>query len=582
MINLDRFRKQNKELSKPLLVLVTDGFGLLAAIVEEKDSEIHIAAAARSDYTDPAEALIEVSGKLTFKYKQFPKQAIVIHAHAIPSILELAIDNIDALERSKIQELVRWEMESVFSDLVPHDNLGWLMIGLGYINERTRDELVRKLEAENSAGQKKIRIGEMAIRENYLTREQLETCLKTQDQLQLQDQRIKCGWSAQRNTQPVRWVSTAISNGIHEKWVNAFCAIKGRAIGGKTKLKRFYPFIGTASVQLPAVYGEDDCYVLELHRAYLAMMTYREGCLVQCLTLECSGDTPGLGDVEHLLKNSDTLEGSDVNVLVTHPDRHYLLGQLDELKLFQFKPLEKEVARPRHLPAEISSAEAILIAGAAHSYAGSNDQLLVPVQGEEPPPPVYRRPEASFGAVAVVMLICMGLSQLYFSWNLAKSGSRLDKLEEQYDRQQLIKKDLANSKKLQSQITSTRNKYNQLLALKSLMETVLVERQKFTGNFLDIIARNLNDNLVIDSINETDWNKFVIEGWALDQPSIDLYSTNLSRDLNKWDMYIAENPSSLGRNRSGIGGYKFRFVIQKRISNNSRTRLNLTMQGQQP
>ncbi|MBL1140438.1 MAG: hypothetical protein HND53_00215 [Proteobacteria bacterium] len=564
-IDINKFRKNKKSgLSKPLLVLMSDGFGLLAAIIEV-NNKTKIIVSARSTLSDPFSALMEVAGKMTFSAGgKLPKEAIVLHAHAIPSILELPIENVDALEKSKLQELVRWEMESIFSDLVPRDNLGWLLVGLGYLSEGQRDVLIRTLESENAGNNKKVRIGELAIREGYIDREQLEECLKVQDQLQLQDQRIKCGWSPLINSNTVRWIATAINNGIHEQWVSAFKSVSSKGTFGKVNLDKFYPYIGTSAIQISDVYANEECYVLELHQPYLALMTFREGCLLQCFSLECSGNTPHLGDVETLLHSYEIPEESEVYLLVSSADRNPLREELEQSLLYKFKLLERELVLPASVSGDISSAESVMIAGAAMNYTSNSHQLIVPVQGQEPPPPLYKRTEFKIASSVLAFAILLGGIESVLAWKVDKLEVKLDAVEERLNRQELVKKDMRASKKAQQRLEEVNYEYNELIALKGLMESVLVTRQKFTSEFLDIVTRNLNDNLVINSIEELEWNKFVIDGWALDQPSIDYYGQELSRDLKKWSMIIAENPSSLGRNTAGLTGYNFKFVLQKK------------------
>jgi hypothetical protein len=564
--NLDKFKKRKTNtygLDKAILVFISDGFGLLGAIIEDKGSDVAVVASARSHLTDPLASLIEVSGKLSFCFGKLPKEAILIHANAIPSILELPIENVESIEKSKLQELVRWEMESVFSDLVPHDNLGWLMIGLGFISEQQRDSLVSELINENTESNKKIRIGELAIRESYITRNQLEECLKIQDQMQLQDQRIKCGWNEIKDSNPPRWLATAMSKGIHEQWITAFESTQARIAMGKVRLNALYPFIGVTASQLIDIFTDNEAYILELHNAYISLMTYRDGRLLQCLVHECSGDIPKINDVESLIHSADIADGSEINLLMTHANRNDLRELLSTHSTFKFTYLERKVSISNQISGDVSISEAMMIYGATFNYVSGSHQLIVPVQGQEPPPPIYKMPEFKIVASVLVFILLIGGIESILAWKTNKLDVKLNAVEEKVERQELVKKDIRASKKAQQRLDEVNGEYNDLIALKGLMESVLVTRQDFTSEFLNIITRNLNDNLVINSIEELEWNKFVIDGWALDQPSIDYYGQGLSRDLKKWDMIIAENPSNLGRNQAGLTGYKFKFVLQK-------------------
>ncbi len=572
IFSLSKRKRHNSLLNRPLLVLLSDGFGLLATIVEDKQGEIRVVTSARSRLIDPVESLVEVVGKLAVSYGKLPREAIMLHAHAIPSILELAIENVDALEKSKLQELVRWEMESIFGDLVPHDNLGWLMIGLGFISEAQRDELVTILEQKNLASQKKSRIGEVAIEHGFINRNQLEECLKVQDKLQLQDQRIRCGWNSIQPAKQIQWLATAISSAIHESWVSAFQTISSRASLGRTKLKVFYPFIGSSATQFPDVYSGEEVYVLELHRPYLVLLRYLDGHVTLCLTLECSNDTPQLDDVETLISNADIPDNQNIHVLVSSPERNSLRNELKAISQYSFTQLERELSPPSNLPGDVSTPEALMIGGATVDYMNQNHQLIVPVEGQEPPPPIYRQPVARVAGVLLAFICLIGSIEAIFAYRTIKANAKLATIKEKVQRQEVVESDLRASRKAQARLDQLQVEYNSLLAEKKLIESVLVTRQNFTAEFLDILTRNLNDNLLINSITEAEWNKFVIEGWSFDQPSIDYFSRGLSRDLEAWNMIITENPSNLGRNSSGYSGYTFKFVIQKQPATlNTRT-----------
>ncbi len=564
MVSLKRFiKKKTRSLDKPLLVLMSDGFGLLATVVDNREGEITIVASARSGLYEPEAALAEVFGQLSVTFGKLPKETILLHAHAVPSLLELSIENIETIEPEKLNELVRWEMDSVFSDLVPHDNLGWLMIGLGFITEQQRDDLIRKMTVENTQNRKKLRFGDLAIAEGYINRNQLEQCLKLQDQLQLQNQRIKCGWSSFDINNNKRWLATAMNDSIHEKWITALKSVSAKGALGKTHLKSYYPYVGAGSSQLFAIFSDENIYVLELHRPYLALLTYRNGCLIDSLVLECSNDTPQLNDVETLLNNADVSEGSDIYTTVTHADRNDLRENLESLTLFHFKHLEREVVIPTQLASDVSSAEAIMIFGATFNYLSRSHQLMVPVQGANPPPPLYKRPQTKVAAIVMLCACVFGGIEGGFAWKIHKTQAKLDGVKEKIKLHEDLKKDLKDSKKAQAKYEILIAEQSGMAELKKLMESVLVSRKNFMDQFLDMVVLNMNDNLILDSITENRWNEFVIDGWSVDQASVEYFNQGLARDLAVWDMEITENPSELTRSNKGFTGYKFKFVIKK-------------------
>lgn len=568
MLSLDKFKnnkkQKNKSLHKPLLVLLSDGFGLLASVVDKQAGEVTIVASARSPRAEPAAALADVFGRLSVSYGKLPKETILIHTQVIPALLDLPIDNIENFATDKIHELIRWEMESVFTDIMPHDNLGWIMIGLGYITEIQRDDLINRLASQNETNSKKLRLGDIAVSEGYINRNQLEVCLKLQDQLQLQDQRIKCAWSKIVSREKIDWLATAVAHSVHTQWVDSLHEVSTKGTVGKTKLKSIYPYIGASSSQLKSIYSGEKTYILELHRPYLAVNSYEGGRLIESLILSCNTDTPEIRDVESLINNADIPEGYDIYVIITHPDRTVLREQLESLSHFYFKHMEREAKIPTNLTGDVSSAEASMILGATFNHLNSEYNAMVPVEGAPPAAPILQRPETKIAACILLFLTLVATIESFYVWRMNKADKNLVAVEKQLSLQKKVKKDISKSKKAKANLEQLKVEHKDLVDLKKLMETVLVTRNNFMNDFLDIIVVNINDNIVIDSINEQNWNNFVIQGWSLDQASVEYFSQGLSRDLKEWGMTITENPSELARNASNnFSGYKFRMVINK-------------------
>ena len=394
--------------------------------------------------------------------------------------------------------------------------------------------------------------------------------MKVQDQLQLQDQRIKCGWNRIVNPIDKQWLATAVSNSVHKQWVSSLQAVSTKGAVGKTQLKSFYPYIGAASSQMYSIYSDETTYLLELHRPYMALSSFKNGGLIDCLVLGCSSDTPRLDDIESLIENAAVPEGADIYVMVTHADRVNLRNELESLSRFYFKSIEQEVKMPP-INGDVTTSEAIMIFGATFNYLTNSNQLMVPVQGAEPPPPILQRPETKIAASVLLFACLIGGVEGWLAVKKNKIDSKLTSIEKKVDIQKKLKQDLTKSKKAKNDLAGLQKEHASLLELKKMMESVLVTRNNFMAEFLDIIVLNINDNLLVDSIVEQNWNEFLINGWSLDQASVEYFSQGLSRDLHEWDMGIIENPSELERNKnSEFSGYKFRLVIKKIPKNNNK------------
>lgn len=532
-------------------------------------------AAARSRNPVPSAALAEVISLLSVKYGRLPKEAILLHTHAVPALLELGIENLANLDTSRLKELIRWEMEAIYAGLAPQTNLGSLMVGLGYITEEERDMLVDKLKRENIDQKRKDRFGRIAIREGCIDHQQLEDCLRLQDQMQAQEQHIHCGFNHPNTSGRGPWLAAAISGAIHAQWVRAFGALFGNAPLKKIRLKAFYPSIGASAYFVPGIENNEEVYLLELHRASLALMAFASNAMIQCHILECSGKTPELNDLETLIGRAHLPAGrKKIYAILTDSRRRGLLDAMSGMPDIEIKMLTEAVPPMASPPDGVTAAEALMLLGAVQNHIHPGNGLAVAIQGEAPPPPLYKRPEAQAAAVLLGIAGLIAGIEGAFALRINKLEAELAKAKEETSRQEAVKNDMQVAKSKQTQLDGLKREQEQLAASKQLIESVLLNRQQFTRVLLDIVSRNLNDHVLINSIEETDWNKFVIDGWALDQLSVDHYSQGLSRDLQAWDMFISDNPSVLGRSAAGFDGYNFKLVIEKTRPNPAATAAN--------
>ena len=564
---LPDFLNFGKDSAQSLLVFSSNGFSLTAAVVINTGSDLAIEATAESDNSDPKAALIDVMGKLTVSYGRLPQQAIMLHAHAIPAVIELGIDNVDKLKPEKMQELIRWEMEGLFSEVIPHGDIGWLLVARGFMSEYDRDALVEQLHAENQecAGSTPLRFGEVAIREGYINREQLEDSLGIQDQMQLQDQRIVCGWTRLNSDEPSQWLVTAMSSAIREQWVAAFQEL-GRGSMGKLDLRGFYPGVSCAAGLIGGIGRHGDAYLLELHQSYMALLHYRGNSLRDCYMRSISRKSPDYSELSSLLHEAGVQEEAIVYVYQAYTGRRAIRDQMKQDSQIDFRFIDKEFAPVNQNDNGMDINKTIQLLGAARLYADSHERLITPVQGFDSPPIWYKRPGIRVAAMVLIVLAIGMTVEAYYRIETRNLEAELADLEKDINNQEKLRDDARQSKKLEAELKDLKKQHQALQEVKKTIESVLVTRQEFTQRLLDMIVRNINDKIIINSITEPQWNRFVIDGWAVDQSSVDYFSKGLSRDLSNWSMYISSNPSSIGQDFRGHSGYTFSFTIDSQDS----------------
>lgn len=574
---LPQFLSLGKDAGRSLLVFSSNGFSLTAAVVTNDGSDLTIEATAESANTEPKAALIDVMGKLTVSYDRLPQQAIMLHAHAIPAVIELGIDNVDKLKPEKMQELIRWEMEGQFSEVIPQGDIGWLLVARGFMSEADRDALVEQLHSENQerVGTTPLRFGEVAIREGYINREQLEHCLGIQDQMQLQDQRIVCGWTRLNSDEPSQWLVTAMSSAIRDQWVSAFREL-GRGRVGKCDLLGFYPGLACAAGIINGIGRHGDAYILELHLPYMALLHYRGGSLRACHLRATSRQSPTYNDMTGLLYEAGVHEEAIVYVYQAHASRRHLREQMKEDNQFDFRFIDKEFAPVNENDNGLDVFKTIQFLGAARLYSDNHDNFITPVQGFDAAPVWYRRQGIRVAAMVLLVVAVAITVEVFYRLETRQLEAELAELEKDISNQEKLRDDARQSRKLEAELKQLKKQHQSLQQTKKTIESILVTRRDFIQRLLDIVVRNINDNIIINSITEPQWNRFVIDGWAFDQASVDYFSKGLSRDLSGWDMFISSNPSSIGQDFRGHSGYQFSFTIDSQQSDSSRqqTRAN--------
>jgi hypothetical protein len=96
----------------------------------------------------------------------------------------------------------------------------------------------------------------------------------------------------------------------------------------------------------------------------------------------------------------------------------------------------------------------------------------------------------------------------------------------------------------------------------------MLKRQNVVEKLLPTLAHSINDGVILDSLNETDWYQFSITGRAVDQSSIDEFNRVLSINLQPLELQVVDSPSRLDNKTDfNYGGvYVFEFTLKQRTT----------------
>jgi hypothetical protein len=210
--------------------------------------------------------------------------------------------------------------------------------------------------------------------------------------------------------------------------------------------------------------------------------------------------------------------------------------------------------------------------GAAAHYMGKLPLMVSPLAGMPPPEPIFQRKEFKVAlAASLVPLIILGFES-YRQYEIGQLNQVLEQKEsdlakygdDKGDIQAEIKqaeRDIEAYKKLEQE-------YNALEYKKSLVNSVMLKRQNVVEKLLPTLAHSINDGVILDSLNETDWYQFSITGRAVDQSSIDEFNRVLSINLQPLELQVVDSPSRLDNKTDfNYGGvYVFEFTLRQRTT----------------
>ncbi|WP_415882256.1 hypothetical protein [Neptuniibacter sp. QD34_54] len=567
-----------KTAGKGLLVLKTDGFGLRATVINGNRDALKITVSVSSQQVDPVAALTDVLEQLkNVLGKNVPSNALLLHISAIPDLVQIT-ESFDSAEAENLLEMLRWEMEGVVAMQSPNWDLGWLLMGRGYITPEQREELVHLVTEEKQlsaqhGGRSPMRLGEVAIREQMVSKEQIAECLHIQQKLQLADQRLLTQWRPQpKEESPYsdddlgdvqKFLCSAMPAAQHQQWLDAVKKVSGSSGFPKLNLRQVYPFAGSSLTLLDS---SDTVLLTEFYKAYVYCAVLQDNQIRDVAMVKCSSHMLDANAVAEVVSVGTFAEAT--RWVVSDCDGVFgeQISQLEALLQLDAEPLAQASAD------KVPSGRGELIAelGVARHFLGGSPLSIAPLTGMPPPDPIYRSNGFKIAMAACVLPLLIAAYEGFFYWKLdqlqqelTSSERQLEIMEEKRDRQ---RKDSAEARK---NITAYQKNTVLLSALQSekqLVEQVIVKRQSFVERLLPVLSESINDGVVLESMKESAWYEFSITGKAVDQASIDDFNQVLSISLESLNMYIDKSPSNFKGDSALMqnGIYVFEFVLKQK------------------
>jgi len=547
--------KQNiGNLSKGLsgiLVFQYDGFVLSGGVAKIVNGSVEMEGEAVSRAVELSAAIGEVLDALRPEKGRLPRHAVLVSAGMVCTMMDLPVDPQKPRKDEEMKELVKWELEPLFTEQNDIWMIGAVLLGRGYITREQRQDIAVNLELATSAtgGRRLTRFGELAVEMGIVTRAQLDECLLLQERLVMMDEDAECGWQAEIIQDPdgaerSAWLGTAIGQSTRQKWVKAFQ-------NNKISLDWIYP-ANTSSIGqiMPSAQTEGEKVILEVHQEQLVCIRANNRYVLAC----------------HTQKRNGMELTADVCVDACHEQMRpgisviYLVGGSPELASGIAVKLDRQV-----IP--INDKQVYLKAVTTHLFGGAAGSLGVRVKAKDPSPPVYKNFEfLRLAAIGIVLGGIIGTEALT-RYDILKKEQELERLDKEFNEKLKINKQMqglnTQTKKLLSKVKEKQAEVSETTKKLAVINDILIDRLDLVPGLLTALKSSISDEVVIDAIIEdrAKTNHFLLSGWALTDTSAQLFVNNLNSSLSRWELMVIDDAVIRQSNTFGVAGYMLTLMI---------------------
>lgn len=539
---------------RSVLACLYDGVRFRADIVTRKGGIAETVATAESSSVEPNAALAEALSRLSAQNHTLPKEACLVTPQVSVALLDLPVDPDRRRPHAQMQELVRWEMEAVAGQQAAFARIGRLLEGRGYMTAEQRADIVaEQAAAAAERGGKRARFGDLAFEAGYVTREQIDECLRIQETLLVIDDDVASAWVPQRiadedGVERTAWYAASVARTVRLTWDDAF---RGNGLA----LRGLYPVSGTLLATLESPSGEEgEKLLIELFDGGV-VVTRADGPTVTDMRAEPEPPAP----VEDALAAIVQEEGLDpaADIWLSARDET-LAGRLSDT-------LGRAVDR---VPDGIDA-----VGGAAvHALGAGAETLAVAVESRDPPPPIWRNADVVRVAVAVVVVLFLVLTEGFLQYRITSAKTHLATLETQFDEQirmnRQLKAVLRESQSFETRVADLRSQVEAVDEELAKVEQVLIWRQQLVPDVLRALRESVNNEVVLSDISETATGSgvFNVSGWALRDTSAQLFINRLDKVLGNVNMMVTDESVAGGTGPLDLSGYKVDLTIVPRTS----------------
>lgn len=562
--------------AKPLLVCETDGFSLRAAVLARTSGEIQVLHAAQSRQGEMTKALAEVVAALEKQGWQPAGKALLLTPDVVPALLELPANPANPKTLAQMEELVRWEMEPLMLQQGAVWSVGSILVGMGTISETQARDVIKEQQLRSRRPQAREehlnfnpdvleaksqfkRFGDLAVELGYITQAQLDDCLARQNTLKSDDDDYLFGWTPQQSGEnnedkdTFTWLAAGVSKGVLRQWAEAF-----EPYG--LKLEALYPLVGCAAAHLPT-HDNEDAVLLEVNGGMAAGLRVSGGQVV-ALNIRHSALN---GALESCLESWEALQPREGESFWLADNDHGADKLGESLNAVLDRTIHAAPALVHGANGNTVNVGAAMLGAARHAWHMPGGLLCCEVRTAGPKPAFWKRREvrlAAAGIAAVVLLLAVEVS-LQMRFYLLES-----ELAPLTQRHELVKQSIAKveaeieaTKKVETEFSAKQAERDAIKSQITMLTSTLPERNSLVKGLLEDLDKMTPNDVVINSIQESGGQGFVVTAWALSDSSAQRFAKSFAEAARRWNQRVVDVQVTNQKGRLQVDGYALKFRL---------------------
>lgn len=514
--------------------------------------ELSTTATTSSRHIAPNEAVQEIVSTLEEGGGgKIPSKAYLVSSLAMSSLVHLPVYPRKPRPKMQMAEMIRWEMEDSFmahSDLYTLESI---LMGRGSITLAERIELT----AQSKQGGGSEVYAEIAGQDTVMD------CLSLQESVIGEDDEQVCAWQGQLHTESgdegYTYLAAALGESVRDSWVGA-CKKAGLS------LQTIFPEQGIHLSFLQK--KEEHVLTVEVSQEQITSFRLSEDGLERMSTRVLSD---GNLSADELISTIRDLIHEDIDTIYIHgaPDK---LEPFEEVVRQKCETEERRVVFYNGLQkCKADYVTCSLLAAVYASFSIASRHLVVGLQAVPPKPPLWKN-RALWPWIAIfgVALGIIG-SHIYLTKETKKNEWALELLNIDFAKKKKIKSEISRTanetKKLEAQLQEIEKKIAEEQRLAGVLNTVIKKRQDMVPSVLESLARAINNQVVLLSVEENDDRQgFYVSGWSVRDSAAQLFGTDLNRELVDWGYKVADiKVERCLQKRKGLAGYDISIWLVK-------------------